>query len=316
MNYPQILILSSLYDFSVDLVVSKILKSGIPYIRLNKEDLPKYRITLDPINQQMQIRYGSETFLITNDHLKSVWFRQPIFLRNTPSKGLSLNEQLMKSQWSAFLRALSLFSSAKWMNWPQSTYLAESKPYQLSLASRLGFTVPKTRVSNDIYGIRESKFKKNVILKSLDTVLLNENKECFFTYSTITDHNFWKEEELSDSPALVQECIENKTDIRVTIIGDKLYATKILKNGQGIQGDWRVTPKASLEYEPIELSKSVSESCLNITRELGLNFAGIDLLENSKQIVFLEINPTGEWQWIASNDYPFDKIIAEWLCDF
>lgn len=316
MTNPQILILSSLYDFSVDQVILKILKNGIPYIRLNKEDFAQYRITLDPIEQCMQIRHGSDTCKITNQNLKSVWFRQPVFLRNTPSKGLSPNEQLMKSQWSAFLRGLSLFSSAKWMNWPQATYLAESKPYQLFLASTIGFSVPKTRVSNDINGIQEAGFDKEVILKSLDTVLLNENRDCLFTYSTITDPHSWKDEELSNSPVLVQEYIKNKTDIRVTVIGDKLYATRILKNSQGVQGDWRTSPKSSLEYESIELSHPLSNACLKMTNELGLNFAAIDLLEIDNQFIFLEINPTGEWQWITTNERPFDRLIAEWLCDF
>ena len=131
---PDVLILSSLYDFSTDLVCLQLNKMGVGYVRLNREHFQDYRITLDPQEPNMSIHMNERTYQI-GSKLKSVWFRQPVFLRNTPSEPLSVNQQLERSQWTAFLRALSVFDQVSWMNFPAKTYLAESKPYQLYIAS-------------------------------------------------------------------------------------------------------------------------------------------------------------------------------------
>ena len=129
-----ILVLSSVYDFSVDLVMQRLEKSGENYIRLNKEHFSEYQISLDPINCTLAIKGNGINVCTSN--IKSVWYRQPVFLRNTPGKAIDINEQLSKSQWNAFLRGLMVFDGAFWMNWPQSTYAAESKPYQLMMAKK------------------------------------------------------------------------------------------------------------------------------------------------------------------------------------
>lgn len=120
--------------------------------------------------------------------------------------------------------------NAAWMNWPQATYLAESKPYQLLTAHRCGFKVPKTVIGN----IASCKTNEQAIIKSLDTVLLREGDDCLFTYSTLT--NELSDEESAIAPFINQEYISNKIDIRVTIIGHRLSAVRILSDGSPIAG--------------------------------------------------------------------------------
>jgi hypothetical protein len=33
--------------------------------------------------------------------------------------------------------------------------------------------------------------------------------------------------------------LSGKTDIRVTVVADTTFAVKILRNGAGVEGDWR-----------------------------------------------------------------------------
>ena len=90
---PRILILSGLYDFSTDLVVLRLQHAGVPYVRLNREQLADHRITLDPLVPELTVHGPAGTHHFGPD-LGAVWFRQPVFLRNTPSTPLSLEEQL------------------------------------------------------------------------------------------------------------------------------------------------------------------------------------------------------------------------------
>ncbi|NOS96911.1 MAG: RimK-like protein [Methylotenera sp.] len=307
----QVLILTSIYDFSTDLVCLLLKEKDTPFLRLNKESFSDYRITLNPVEQILLVEVNKQKYEISSS-LKSIWFRQPVFLRNTPHTPLSVEQQLSRSQWSAFLRSLSVFRNAAWMNWPQSTYLAESKPYQLMIAKECGFKIPSTLVSNDAENLK-FEFPNNAIIKSLDTILLRENNDCLFTYSTLISSSILDDTSTLTAPLMMQEYIDNKIDYRVTIIGNTVVTVKILSGGVGIQEDWRMTPKQNLSYETCRLPESVELSCLALMKEMNLSFGAIDLLENHEGFYFIEINPTGEWGWLCDTDRNIDQIIASWL---
>jgi len=306
-----ILILSSMYDFSTDLVVQRLENNGDAYIRLNKEQLSDYEIFLDPVNAILRI--AGEHIEVETSKIKSVWFRQPVFLRNTPGRTIDINEQLSLSQWNAFLRGLMVFQDAYWMNWPQATYTAESKPYQLMSAKKIGFSVPQTIVSNSL-GFEKLSSKK-FIIKSMDTVLLKENDDCYFTYTSKANPDDFSLERTRQAPITFQEYIEDKLDIRVTVIDNKVYAVAIKANGCAIADDWRMQGKDALEYIDIELPDNVNKLCIDYVKMLGLKYGAIDLIKTKDQYVFIEINPTGEWGWLSNYERAIDYEIARVLSE-
>ena len=308
---PHVLILSGLYDFSADLVAMRLRHAGVPYVRLNSEQLVDHQLTLDPLVPELTIRGPSGTYHVGQD-LVSVWFRRPVFLRNTPSVPLSPEEQLKRSQWMAFLRGLCVFRHAAWMNSPTATYIAESKPYQLSIARSCGFQVPATLVTNDASRIRET-FPSGLVIKSLDTVLLRDGEDCLFTYTILNPDNESTDEAVRAVPLLAQRALEEKTDLRVTVVGDEVFAVRILSEGSGIAGDWRIIPKPKLEYRDVVLSDEMVRCCRLLTRRLNLSFAAIDLIETHLGVFFIEVNPTGEWGWLSTEERPIDRVIASWL---
>ncbi|MDM7010599.1 ATP-grasp domain-containing protein, partial [Klebsiella michiganensis] len=286
-NY--VLILSSMYDFSTDLVVQRLENNGDNFIRLNKEQLSDYEIFLDPINTILRVK--GEYVDVETSNVKSVWFRQPVFLRNTPGRSIDINEQLSLSQWNAFLRGLMVFDKAYWMNWPQATYAAESKPYQLMIAKKIGFSVPQTIISNSL-GFEKLPSTK-FIIKSMDTVLLKENDDCYFTYTSKANPADFTLDKTKQAPITFQEYIEDKLDIRVTIVGSKVYAVAIKSNGNAISDDWRTLKKEDLEYIDIELPVRIKKLCIEYVKLLGLNYGAIDFIKTKDVYIFIEINPTG-----------------------
>lgn len=313
---PQTLLLSGLYDFSTDLVADALRERETKFVRLNREQFSDCRITLDPAAAVLEVRLPSGlSATISDSTLRSVLFRQPVFLRNTPSHPLSPAEQLERSQWSAFQRGLSVFDGSRWMNQPAKTYLAECKPYQLHVAAKVGFCVPRTCIGNDLDGIRNAGLGSPLVVKSLDTVLIQDGSDCLFTYSTASDIANWRQKDLSSAPALCQEFVQGKVDLRVTVIGDSIFAVRIEENGRGIVGDWRVRPRDQVRFVPIELTDDCAALCRKLTTMLGLPFAAIDLLETvgDHRLVFLEVNPTGEWGWLVRCGLPIDAAIADWL---
>jgi glutathione synthase/RimK-type ligase-like ATP-grasp enzyme len=308
---PEVLILAGIYDFSADLVCLRLHENGVTYLRLNRESLSENMLTLDPFAASLRVE-GPAGKMLVGPGLRSIWFRQPVFLRNTPPQPLSVDEQLERSQWPAFLRALSVFDRVAWMNHPQKTYLAESKPYQLMAARKCGFRVPETRITNDGSSI-EKDIIGPLVIKSLDTVLLREGDDSLFTYTTLTDGVTLSVQDLRAAPVLIQEEVQVKADIRVTVVGDEIFAVKIASRSGLIRGDWRLVPRDDLVYEDISLGTDTIRSCIQLSRLLQLSFAAIDLMDTDDGTYFVEVNPTGEWGWITNTERPIDCAIAKWL---
>ncbi len=113
-------------------------------------------------------------------------------------------------------------------------------------------------------------------------------------------------------PFIVQERVIPKTDYRVTVIGDAIFAARIeSKGGDAVDLDWR-TQKEGLSFAACQLPPRISDLCISYVKACGLVFGAIDLVERDGTFFFLEINPNGEWGWLQK---PTGLPIAEQLCD-
>ena len=309
-NDVNYLMVSSTIDYSSDLICYELEQRGKSYLRINRDHFAEYKILYSLEADCLNIMMDGSTYKITSDTLKSVYFRAPVFLRT--GKTYSLQEQLYRSQWSAFIRNLITFDKAKWVNHPVATYRAENKLYQLKCAKRFGFAVPTTYVGNSLPAdiTRECIY----VVKSMDTALFYDNGQEMFTYSIMVTGQELLNAEIESAPVIIQKCLHNKTDIRVTVIGDELFAVSIMKNGQKIEGDWRQNAKEELNYDRIDLPSNMRQQILDFMRFLGLEFGGIDFVLVDGTYYFIEVNPTGEWGWLVTASHlPIDKAIVNSL---
>lgn len=307
----QVLIIASLYDFAIDCVIRHLAHRGVSYLRLNREQFSDLRMTLDPVERTLRVRgLGLDSFL-TSD-LGSIWFRAPVFQRDSHDGPLAVAERLARSQWGAFLRAMMVFDSARWMNHPVNTYRAESKPTQLLAATRSGFRIPETLVTNDVAAVR-TRFGQCAIVKSLDTVYLREGDEVLFAFTSMLPTQQICDSNLHDAPVIAQRVLTEKLDLRVTVIDNSLWAYRITCDGAGIEGDWRLRKRAELQFEQVALAADAAQHCIDLCRMLCLPFAAIDLVETREGIFFIEVNPTGEWAWLPDAEKTAGLAIANWL---
>jgi glutathione synthase/RimK-type ligase-like ATP-grasp enzyme len=252
-------------------------------------------------------------FRLASDSLRAIYFRRPVFLRE-PSDNLSPEDQLARTQWAAFMRTFMLFDDCRWMNHPAATYRAETKALQLAVAADLGFRVPSTMVSNTAVALSHVQSPiGTVVVKSLDTMILRQGRHQSFSYTQIVGVDTVREASLASAPAIFQQPLEAKLDLRVTVVGDWLFCVSITHEGQPIRGDWRLE-KRDAEFAAYTLPSAVSERCLQLVRALGLSFGAIDLAFEDGEYFFLEINPTGEWAWLREHAaQPIDEAIASAL---
>ena len=297
MNKIDYLIVSSTIDFSTDLVCYQLMEDNEKFYRLNRDEFLKHKIIVDLQKKVMIISIDGEEYEAQFESLKGIFFRAPVFLRTQSKKELSVQEQLERNQWSSFLRNLIIFKNANWINYPVSTYSAENKIFQLYSAEECGLSIPLTYISNCTDFNLE--FNKKYIVKSLDTALFYdmENNKEMFTYSNVVTGAELQEYDLTSAPVFIQEFLNPKIDCRVTYVQGKLFPVKILQNGQGMYGDWRMR-KEELEYIPFQLPTYVESAIHKLMKKLELNFGGIDLAIVAGEYYFIEVNPTGEWGWL------------------
>ncbi|MBL9081829.1 MAG: hypothetical protein JNK76_08500 [Planctomycetales bacterium] len=311
---PHVLLLSTKHDYSTDHVVWQLRQLGLSYVRLNRDQLPQMQLELEPTPPSLVGKSEHQTFEITSETLRSIYFRAPVFLRDNYQPSIPPEEQFARSQWAAFIRALTVFDSAFWINHPTPTYQAEIKPLQLATAAAVGFRIPRTVVTNSAKATALKSLGSQLATKVLDGVVLRVNEQEGFIYTHIVTSGELAEGEISSAPIIVQEAIVPKVDIRVTVVGDRAFAAEIVSaSGDGFSNDWRIN-KSNIQYRPITLPSNVENRCLQLVRKLGLVFGGIDLALRGGEYFFIEINPTGEWAWLMPHTkYPIDYEIANML---
>lgn len=312
MNNVEILIISDTMDFTTDYICIELKRRNANYLRINRDIFNKYKIVFDINDLTLNIIINSKKYIIAEDNLKSIYYRAPIYLHDIYKPNLQLEKQLYRTQWTAFLRNLTLFENVKWMNNPIDTFRAENKMLQLKYARNIGFKCPNTYLLNSIEDFEINK-NSNYIMKSLDTVLLRDGDKEAFVYSTVMTGEELMISEYQLAPVVIQEYIYPKTDLRVTVVGDSIFSAKIEKNGLGIDGDWR-KEKENVEFREVELPEEIKRKCTQIVSELGLSFGGIDLILRNNEYYFIEVNPTGEWGWLVNNaGLKIDSSICDYL---
>lgn len=308
MNEVNYLIISSTLDYSTDLICIELEKQEMNYLRINRDCFTEYNIIYDIQSDILEVEVGKKSYLISSKTLKSIFFRAPIFIRPT-GKSMTLKEQLVLSQWNAFIRNLITFDRVFWINHPVNTYRAENKMYQLKVAKRIGLDIPDTYIGNCLPQMVEAE--NEYIVKSLDTALFYDEGKEMFTYSTMVTGKELMNSELKDAPIIIQNFLSKKIDIRVTIVEDQIFTTKITKQGSAIFSDWRTTNKELLEYSTTKLPYEIEIKLFDLMKSLRLTIGGIDLALVGNKFYFIEVNPTGEWGWLVTDPkFPIDKAIV------
>lgn len=315
----MILILSNKYDIAVDYVVRLLSRDKIEFLRINTEDLiyKKVSATFPRFSYKVtkkNVRYDLE------NQLQSVWFRRP----GKPFEFAPEEERPRKSvvtyvenQWHAFIEGLKCIDNVFWINDPDKNHNAENKIYQLKLAQKIGLQIPKTCITNDKEEIMNflKECGGRIVAKALYSPLVEEESKDYFIFTNIIESvNDIPEQEFRLAPTIFQELLTDKVDYRLTVIGDKCFPVKVIRESdRGVAEDWRII-KDGLKFVPCELPKNIIDKCIEMVKKLGLVFGALDLVKAFNKFYFLEINPNGEWAWLQKETgLPIAETLVSYL---
>jgi len=306
------LVITNKRDVSADFVIRELQRRGSLYRRINTEDLAEDACSCELPSFDWAVDSLTKGRLHLTD-VKVVWFRRPGNPFEETAAAVrppAAVQRFVTEQWATWLEALELAPGCRWVNHPEPSARFENKIRQLRLAGELGFTVPRTLVSNDPSRIREFVAARKTVAKALFAPLLEGETEDRFVFAEVVgSDDLGDANALRAAPVIFQEAILPKVDYRVTVVGDRIFAVRIDLPLGAV--DWRVHQRDVI-FTRVELPAEVAQRCLQFVRRAGLVFGAIDLLERHGAWYFLEINPSGEWGWLQQ---PVGLPIAEALCD-
>ena len=298
------------------------MKNGIDYIKITEEDIPlnfRFEFKVGKLNDSI-LWLGNRK--VIPDEIKIVLFRyfDLKFLNFYPGrvyiKCISLNSGIKH------LTAYQVALDALWINNPQRTFEAENRLNQLRLAQKIGFSIPETLITNEMEAAKKffKRFGKSTIFKVLHhhEIYLNQRSFRFLTNNIKTSH-ISKFDELTYAPVIFQRKIKNSSEIRVTIVNDKIFSSRISTTQEKHNfSDLHKIKENDLIFSEISIGKKMEKLCINLNRKLGLLVSSIDFVEGKNgELFFLEINPIGDWNWIEKHtNLPVTKSVFDFVNSF
>jgi glutathione synthase/RimK-type ligase-like ATP-grasp enzyme len=199
---------------------------------------------------------------------------------------------------------------ARWMNPPARDDVAGRKLLQLRLAREVGLAIPRTLVTSDPDEAR----------RFLD----RPGATVFKTFSCT--HEVWREtrlvgpaeREALDSvrlaPVIFQEYVAADADLRVTVVGERVFAAAIHSAETDYPVDFRMS-LGQARVEAVELPGDVEARLLELMRRLGICYGAFDLRRTpAGEHVFLEVNTAGEFLFVEERTgQPIAEAVAGWL---
>jgi len=318
-----LLIITNQSDLACDYLILKLKELKISFKRLNTEKYgQEYEVNISVSNKGLdfQILFVNGLVLSEKD-IDAVYFRQPV-MPDMSSNVEPLHLEFANREIVELLRCLwRAIPQDKWLNHPKNLWLSSNKIEQLDAAVNLGFNIPDTYISIQPQSI--SKFleqnNKEVVCKSIKNGFYpQEEKVWVATTQELPDDFIEDFNSYAKIPMTYQVKIPKKYDVRVTVVGNNVFATAIhSQEHTETKIDWRLWDAYDIDltHEPIVLPEEIISKCLKITQYFHLNYSAIDLIRTpDDEYIFLEMNPNGQWAWIEQLvNYPIREAIIDTL---
>jgi len=299
----SIAVMTQISDPTADHLVSSIAKRGISVSRFDTSEFP-FHLTLEAhlSEDTWTGRISSAQEVLRLERIKSIWYRRPSHYQ--------INEQLpdpyrhyadgeASKGFGGVVRSLECL----WVSHPDALRAASYKPVQLQQARRLGMRIPRTLITNDPEAVRRfyADCQGKMICKTLNNGFIAIGGNDYHAIYTSIVTPAWLEyaDNVRHTAHLFQEQIPKELELRVTVIGSKVFTVAIFsQESERTRIDWR-RYYPDLRYGIYTLPEVVSQQCLALVRHFRLVYGTIDLiLTPNNDYVCLELNPGGQYLWL------------------
>lgn len=315
----QIIIVTEQMDLHADDVIQALNIKGHPVIRLNTDDIPLKTLMTCALHSGKS-SWGGHITIETNgrtielENIRSIWWRRPgeyQFPEDLPLR----QREFAKMEIEEALMGLWAHLDCYWISHPHHIRHAEWKPGQLQRAVELGFSVPKTLITNDPAEVRDfyDLCDGQMIYKVLSDPQLaayrmaskypDQPIELIATSTTLmTETELAQLETIRLAPCQFQNLIPKQFELRVTVIGDDLFTAAIDASAyeqEWLHLGWKAMDPEEHPWRKFDLPHDIAERCMAFVQSYQLQYSAIDLILTPEgEYVFIENNPNGQFIWV------------------
>lgn len=198
----------------------------------------------------------------------------------------------------------------------------EHKARQQRLAREVGLATPRTLMTNDPVEARAfiASCPTGAVAKMLSSFAIRPSKDeeqVVFT-SALGPEHLRHLDGLRYSPVVFQERIDKRLELRVTMIGTRVFAAAVDSMAvPGADVDWRERGVELVDrFVAYTLPAGIEAKLHAYMTRSGMQYSAIDfIVEPSGRYVFLEANPAGEFFWLEHfrPHFPMTEALADVL---
>lgn len=235
-----------------------------------------------------------------------IWDRRKMSVREFAIQGAPRAARYETMEWNAIYTLIAGAYGPNVVN-PLASRSCMVKPYQQIVASRAGFDVPPTIVTNSLDEAREfCDSEPSLVLKSLSEAKVwpkaDENPIPYHIMTMPVDSRVLDDathESVGRCPHFFQRNLTKTHELRVVSIGSKLFPFRIdSQRWRTSSQDWR-RAIPWLDFDLVELPPQVQSSIVRFLEYMGLFAGSFDLvLDDTGRYWFLECNQDGQWSWL------------------
>ena len=234
-----------------------------------------------------------------------IWIRRPMEPKPNPQTATedakfaaneyrSFYDSLMYLLETLPVRVVNKYAASRFIN---------NKSVQLVLARACGMNVPRTLMANSPQAVRKyfGGNPQRTICKTFSTHIWEKEQGgpvvVTETFELSADR-LPSDEVLTYAPAIYQEMIVKKFDVRMVLLGAAVYSYS-LHNPKGAL-DWRHDATRGLvKVEPITTPPEVEKSVLEFAAKSGIACGSFDFaIDHQDRWWFLEVNEGGQFLWL------------------
>lgn len=244
--------------------------------------------------------------------VRAVWYRRPQPFGIPPSLNRPSHRTFAYSESHEAIAGLWQILDVFWMNHPTRDEVAARKAYQLGVASACGLEIPRTLISNDpsevsrfvadggsngtiykAFSATEAEWRETRLVRAEELAVLDQVRH---------------------APVIFQDYVPARFDLRITVVGDQMFAAAIHSQDTQYPVDFRIDMNRA-KVETHDLPTDVSSALADFMGRLGLVYGAIDMrVTPDGRYVFLEVNPAGQWLFIEGRTgQPISSAVAQTL---
>ncbi|MHC0431283.1 ATP-grasp ribosomal peptide maturase [Streptomyces sp. O3] len=285
-------------DVTSDMVITELNTRSVPVVRFDPSDIGEYLSvsawfgTASATSPTGHLRTPSRNSSL--ECVRAVYWRRPTWPHFEHLDGPDARFAVAQVR-HGLGGILYTLPNCRYVNHPLHNHRAEHKPLQLAAAEQFGLTVPPTLISNHPHVAQEFiAAHEQVIYKALRWTPYRRPDGVGLTTWTEPVTATEIDDSVRVTPHLFQARVDKAADLRVVVVGDRLFSVRI---DSGLL-DWR-TDYSALAYKVVSLPDSIATTLARYLEYFGLCTGSFDFaIGRDESLHFLELNPNGQWGWL------------------